>query len=170
MKICTTITQWNRVHQITNPKQPSFFVHIYTHRYIYIYIYIMIFFAIHFLLELQLYIFVYKPLARLIFSLYYLSTKQSKTGCFIFYHSLKAVLIACETSRDWLDERSPLRAGSPVAKNFFQTTSLGIYTVKTRIDSCFIAENIWLLTFCHGFWWIRRSYSPIRCSCSILVY
>ena len=94
------------------------------------------------------------------------SLKQLMFIC-VFLQRLKA----CERSHDWLDERSPSRAGSPVAKNFFQATSLGIYTVKTRIDSCFIVENIWLLTFCHGFWWIRTSYSrPIHCPCSILVY
>ena len=46
-----------------------------------------------------------------------------------------------------------------LSKDFF-VTSLGVYTVKTGIVSCFIAENIWLLTFCHELWWIWRSYLP----------
>ena len=62
---------------------------------VYIYIYLMmIFFAIHFLLVPQVYIFIYKPLTRLIFS-YYLSTKP---GCFIFHHSLKAAVMTKQTN------------------------------------------------------------------------
>ena len=47
-----------------------------------------------------------------------------------------------------------------LSKDLIFVTSLGVYTVKTGIVSCFIAENIRLLTFCHGLWWIQISYSP----------
>ena len=45
------------------------------------------------------YIFLYINLSRgWYFHIYYLSTKQSKTGCFIFYHSLKAAVMTKQTN------------------------------------------------------------------------
>ena len=80
--------------QAAYTKLSSWKSHLYRHhKGLYIYL-MMIFFAIHFLLVPQVYIFVYKPLTRLIFS-YYLSTKP---GCFIFHHSLKAAVMTKQTN------------------------------------------------------------------------
>ena len=135
----------------------------------------------------------------------YLSTK---TGCFIFHHSLKAAVmtkqtnshagslwrlkmflhLACngtdelclgttfETARfcvrvglciltmldnmqakPWLNEGSPsgqlLHLSLKIAfKRLFCYFSWGLHCIDRDIVSCFITENIWLLTFCHGLW------------------